>query len=215
MMNRVPKVKKVMQDQNSEAWKQLCLYIDKVAEEGHEEFEPRKGIGSELFQLIETLPKSIAKLKKVKRMMLYGSHLKQIPPEIGEMESLEEFIPYTSYNLMWFPYEIIYCKNLKSSTVSTRALYGNYKFRTHFPNLYQRPLRYYDSEIVKCSMCKNEIPENETDQYWVSLPIATDVLPLLVNVCSESCKAKIPQPSELYVQFPHKGGEFIKQPKKY
>lgn len=148
-------------------------------------------------------------------MMLYGSHLKQIPPEIGEMESLEEFIPYTSYNLKWFPYEITHCKNLKRSTVSTRALYGNYKFRTHFPNLYQRPLRYYDAEIIKCSICKNEIPENETDQYWISLPIATDVLPLLVNVCSESCKSKIPQPSELYVQFPHKGGEFIKQPPKY
>lgn len=204
-----------MQDQNSEAWKKLCLYIDKIAEEGHEEFEPRKGIGSELFALIETLPKSISKLKKVKKMMLYGSNLKQIPPEIGEMESLEEFIPYTSYNLKWFPFEIINCRNLKRSTVSTRALYGNYKFRTHFPNLYQRPLWYYDSEIVKCSICKNEIPENETDQFWVSLPIGTDVLPLLVNICSENCKAKIPQPSELYVQFPHKGGEFINQPKKY
>lgn len=35
--------------------------------------------------------------------MLYRSNLVRIPPEIGAMTSLEEFTPYTSYRLHWFP----------------------------------------------------------------------------------------------------------------
>lgn len=213
-MSSLPKIKKIIQDQDSEAWQKLCRYIDQVAEEGHEEFAPARAIGYELFASIETLPKSISKLKKVKKVVLYGTNLKELPPEIGEMEALEEFTPYTSYNLKWFPYEIIYCKNLKSSTVSTRALYGNYKFRTHFPDLYQQTVHYYDSEIIRCSICRKEIPDNKTDQFWVSLGIGTDVLPLLVNTCSETCRKQIPQTPDNYVQFPHKGGLFLKQPRK-
>ncbi|MER7694405.1 hypothetical protein [Streptomyces sp. NPDC097610] len=38
--------------------------------------------------------------------MLYGSDLVRISPEIGTMTSLEEFTPYTSYRLHWFPYKI-------------------------------------------------------------------------------------------------------------
>lgn len=207
-----PKIKKVYQDQNSEAWQKLCDYIDMVAEEELEEFEPRKALGNELFSEIQTLPKSISKLKKVKKLYLYGSNLTQIPPEIGEMESLELFDPYTSYNLKWFPYEIIHCKKLKNSTVSTRALYGNFKNRMPFPDLYQHFIKYYDLEIINCSVCKKEITENKTEQFWVSLNVATDVLPLLVNICSDTCKNQIPTPPEAFVQVLHKGGKFLKQP---
>lgn len=206
------KIKKVYQDQNSEAWQKLCDYIDLVAKEETEVFEPAKVLGIELFSEIQTLPKSISKLKKVKKLNLYGSNLTQIPPEIGTMESLEEFIPYTSYDLKWFPYEIIHCKKLKNSTVSIRALYGNFKNRTPFPNLSNHFIKYYDSEIINCSVCKKEITETQTEQFWITLNIATDVLPLLVNICSEACKNDIPLPPQASIQTLHKGGKFLKQP---
>jgi hypothetical protein len=44
---------------------------------------------------IVTLPPTIAKLTAVKHLMLHGSNLVRIPPEIGVMTSLEEFTPYT------------------------------------------------------------------------------------------------------------------------
>ena len=44
---------------------------------------------------ITELPKSIGKLKSVKHLILYGSSLVRIPPEIGEMDALEKFTPYT------------------------------------------------------------------------------------------------------------------------
>ena len=75
------------------------------------------------------------RLTAVKHLVLYGSNLVRIPPEIGAMSSLEEFTPYTSYRLHWFPYEITRCRKLSRSTVSTRALFGNYKLRPPFPRL--------------------------------------------------------------------------------
>lgn len=68
-------------------------------------------------------------------MGLYGSNLKRIPPEIGQMESLEFFDPYTSYDLHWFPFEIYKCKKLKDSRISTRTLCGIIKTEWDFQNL--------------------------------------------------------------------------------
>jgi hypothetical protein len=51
---------------------------------------------------------------------------------------LEVFEPYTSYSLHLFPYELTRCANLRDSTVSTRALYGNFNFRPPFPRLQPR-----------------------------------------------------------------------------
>lgn len=67
-------------------------------------------------------------------MWLYGSKLKRIPPQIGEMESLEYFDPYTSYDLHWFPYELTYCKKLKDSRISTRHCMATLKTEWGFPN---------------------------------------------------------------------------------
>ena len=95
-----------VQDTASDAWKSLEAYIAKVGDEGSDELNPRQGIGSEKWEQIVTLPKSIGTLKFVKILSLYGSHLVRIPPEIGNMTNLEEFDPYTSRCLHWFPYEI-------------------------------------------------------------------------------------------------------------
>ncbi len=199
-----------VQDETSLAWEKLCEYVEKVAEEGSEEFSPYEYLGEELYFQIYTLPKTIAKLKKVKHILLYASKIKRIPPEIGEMEALENFDPYTSYDLHWFPYEITNCKNLKDSRVSTRALYGNHKYRKPFPDLTNNPV-YYNQEI-KCSICKKEITQEQTNQLWITLKIGTDISPLLVNSCSKECERKLPQPPKAYIQFPHKGGKKLEQP---
>lgn len=207
----ITKIKQDRQDRDSQAWKKLCEYIDQLAESGGEEFSPLEALGKEMFFHIYTLPESIAKLKKVKKIWLYGSKLTYIPPEIGEMESLEYFDPYTSYDLMWFPYEIVHCKNLKDSRVSTRTLYGNFKNRKPFPRLVHNPVRYH-SETVKCSVCKKEMTYNETNQLWITLRVGTDDLPLLANLCSKECEEKLPPPAEGYIEYPHKGGSEQKIP---
>ena len=215
MNNRISKIENNVQDRNSKAWNMLCDYIDKIAEEGGDEFAPYEELGAELYSEIFTLPESISKLKKVKKVWLYGSKLKRIPPEIGQLESLEYFDPYTSYNLHWFPFEITECKNLKDSRVSTRALYGNYKNRMGFPRLNHAPVKYF-GEKVNCSICKKEMTYDETKQMWITLWIGTDYLPLLANLCSKECEEKLnecPKPAEYYWQYPHQGGSDLEMPK--
>ncbi len=203
--NNLPKIYNNIQDRTSKAWLKLCEYIDKVALEEIEEFSPREGIGEELFNQIYTLPESIARLKKVKKIWLYGSKLKRIPPEIGEMELLEYFDAYTSYDLKWLPYEITNCKKLKNTRISTRALFGNYKNRKPFPNLENNPVR-YSEELLKCSICRKELNYLETNQLWISLLVGSDVMPLLINSCSKDCENKIRTPPKHYITYPHKGG---------
>ncbi len=211
MNDRIHKIENDVQDRNSVAWKKMCEYIDKVVTENREEFSPLEELGQDLFSQIHTLPETISKLKNVKRVWLYGSKLKRIPPEIGEMESLEYFDPYTSYDLHWFPYEITNCKKLKDSRVSTRALFGNHKNRMRFPILTHNPVRGF-GQIFKCSICKKEIACEQANQLWITLRVGTDVLPLLANLCSSECEKKLPKPELGYVQFPHKGGPDLKQP---
>ncbi len=211
MNKMISRIENNIQDRNSQAWIKLCDYIEKIAEQGNDEFAPLEELGPELFSQIFTLPESISKLKKVKKLWLYGSKLKRIPPEIGEMEALEYFDPYTSYDLHWFPYEITNCKKLKKSRVSTRALYGNYKYRMGFPQLKNNPIRYFGDKVM-CSVCKKVMDYSEANQFWISLCVGTDILPLLVNVCSIECENNLPSPPENYVQFPHKGGSELIQP---
>jgi hypothetical protein len=201
-----------LQDKSSAAWEALEEYIRKVDVDGSDEFNPIDGIGAEYWRQIITLPPSIGMLQSVKVLMLYGSHLVRIPPEIGELKSLREFDPYTSYCLHWLPYEITRCKKLKRSRVSTRALYGNYKFRAPFPRL---PDTAADVVPAACSVCRGPFPNGEIYQAWISLRVATDVLPLLVHACSMACLQKLPKGAPGYVQEPHQGGVGLSQPLPY
>lgn len=211
MNKRISRISNDVQDRNSVAWKKLCEYVDQVAQKETDEFVPREALGDELFFQIFTLPKSIAKLKKVKKIGLYGSKLKIIPPEIGEMESLEYFDPYTSYDLHWFPLEIYKCKKLKDSRISTRALYGNYKNRMGFPKLDHSPVRYFGDNL-KCSVCNKDLTYETTNQMWITAQIGTDTIPMLANLCSNECEQELPKPPKNYVQNPHKGGSDLIQP---
>jgi hypothetical protein len=199
-----------IQDIECGAWKRLLELVEIAAAEEREEFAPRREMEPDDWNHIITLPSTISKLKSVKHLMLYGSNLVRIPPEIGEMTNLEKFTPYTSYRLHWFPYEITRCKKLRESTASTRALYGNYKFRSPFPRL---PVGkgIEAGSPSKCSVCDIPINESNLRQVWISIPVATDVLPLLVNACSQECIDQLPCPPKNYVQEPHRGGLSLKQ----
>ncbi len=169
----------------------LLELIDAADDDKREEFSPGREMTPEQWTQIVTLPPSIARLNAVKHLILYGSSLVRIPPEIGEMSSLEEFTPYTSYRLHWFPYEITRCRNLKRSTVSTRALFGNFKHRPPFPGL---PQLHDVFKPTVCSVCASPFGDSAALQYWVSLGVATDVLPLLIHACSRECLSKVPSP---------------------
>lgn len=206
------------QDTECDAWKRLCELVEQAAADGRTEFAPRSDLGEDDWVHIVTLPPSIAKLKSVRHLHLYGSNFVRIPLEIGEMESLESFDPYTSYRLHWFPYEITRCKNLRGSRVSTRALYGNYKYRPPFPRLEpgmhagrvepsELPLKCSAlGTIRRCSVCDKPFEDRRQHRVWISLRVATDVLPLLVNACSVECVNRLPPPAEGYTKRPHRGG---------
>jgi uncharacterized protein (TIGR02996 family) len=214
------------QDTECDPWKRLLDLVEEAAADGREEFDPLRGMNSGERSQILTLPSTIAKLKGVIRLQLYGSCLVRVPPEIGEMSSLREFVPYTSYMLHWFPYEITRCQKLHDSGVSTRALYGNYKYRPPFPRLHpgaaitpgrteptRLPLKRWSGTTTRpCSVCGQPFEDRRLNRAWVSLRVATDVLPLLVNACSNECLAKLPAPPEGYVQTPHRGGLRVQQP---
>ncbi len=197
------------QDTACAGWQHLNQLIEQAASDGRGEFSPGPEMAPSEWAQITELPKTISNLKRVKHFILYGSSLVRIPPEIGEMTALEHFTPYTSYRLHWFPYEITRCKKLKRSTISTRALYGNYKYRAPFPKLPQN----HPGVPDRCSVCEGSFGEAHPLQYWVSLRVATDVVPLLVHACSERCISNLPQPAEKYVRFPHQGGLNLEQPK--
>jgi hypothetical protein len=200
------------QDTESDAWKRLLELVDHAAADGWEEFIPGRHFEWNDWSEIITLPASISRLKSVKRLCLYGSNLVRIPPEIGDMTALEMFDPYTSYRLHWFPYEIMRCRNLKSSRVSTRALYGNFKYRPPFPRL---PSISRGITPGGCSVCGGALKDTQPHQVWISLLVATDVLPVLVHACSEMCVNSLPKPPAGYIPYPHRGGSDLRQPPSY
>jgi hypothetical protein len=222
---RQPRFHLEPQDTQCPPWRQLLELVEEAAADGRAEFAPLRGMSPEERAQIVTLPPTIARLKAVRRLNLYGSDLVRLPAEIGEMKALEEFTPYTSYRLHWFPYEIAHCPNLRQSTVSTRALYGNYKYRPPFPRLGpgadpaggKAPRKAVVSKEVAevtrpCSVCGLPFVDRQRQRVWISLGVATDVLPLLVNACSPECIEQFPVPPERYVQGPHRGGVELKQP---
>ncbi|MFD5661842.1 leucine-rich repeat domain-containing protein [Streptomyces hirsutus] len=216
------------QDTSAPGWRRLLELIDEAAADGREEFRPLVELSQEERRQIVTLPPSIARLSAVKHLVLYGSNLVRIPPAIGAMTSLEEFTPYTSYRLHWFPYEITRCRKLARSTVSTRALFGNYKLRPPFPRLQPSPdsvtdldpgnldpRRWGTTAVHRCSVCDLPIGQAGLHQMWISLRVATDVLPLLVNACSSACAAALPSGARDYIPTPHTGGRVDQPPSEW
>jgi hypothetical protein len=211
------------QDTAGPGWLHMLALIDEAAADAREVFKPLVEMSPEERRQIITLPPSIGKLTAVKRLVLYRSNLVRLPAEIGAMASLEVFEPYTSSRLHWFPYELTRCKNLKSSTVSTRSVFGNFKYRPPFPVLRHGSLPSADLDpglwgadaINSCSVCNSRFTQRGIRQVWLSARVATDVLPLLVNACSDACVAALPQGAERHVRDPHSGGRHVFQPEPY
>ncbi len=193
-------------DKDDPAWLKLLDVIDQAAQDGRTVFEPGAELDWEDWKKITTLPASIGNLKNVRTLLLYGSNLSSIPPQIGGMTRLSRLDLYTSYRLHWLPYEITRCKKLADSRISTRALYGNYKYRPPFPRLQPYVQGF---EPVTCSVCDepfDKFIDHRPLQFWISLKVGTDVLPLLVQACSWECVDHLPSPHEGYIDTPHKGG---------
>lgn len=220
VLKREPVLHREVQDTECDGWKRLVDEVEAAAVDRRTQFSPMQTLSREEVAQIVTLPKSIAKLTSVRTLTVYGSQLVRIPPEIGAMTSLESFTPYTSYRLHWFPYEITRCLGLRSSTVSTRALYGNYKMRWPFPRLApsSRPPRAHGQletrAVRNCSVCDAPFLDEQRHRVWITRLVASDVLPLLVNACSEACVASLPPGHEGYVATPHRGGPDVTQPKR-
>jgi hypothetical protein len=212
------------QDTEGEAWSLLTRLVDEAAVDSRETFSPGADLPLHLWPEIVTLPTSISKLTAVRELDLYGSHVIALPPEIGGMSSLRSFDPYTSRRLHWLPYEITKCKKLTDSRVSTRHLYGNYKNRLPFPRLPAKVPA--GSGPRQCSVCDGPFTARGPIQRWISLWVATDVLPLLVHACSDSCIDALPHPpgEQLdrglsgpveHIDHPHEGGRDLRQPPNY
>src|SRR2546421_13050966 len=86
-----------VQDTQCEGWKRLVDLVEAAASDDREEFAPGREILPEVWRDVITLPDTIAKLKSVRRFVLYSSWVVRIPPEIGRMDNLERFEPYTSH----------------------------------------------------------------------------------------------------------------------
>lgn len=214
------------QDISAPGWLRLLELIEEAAEDGRELFKPFVEMTSAQRREVVTLPPSIAKLAAVKHLVLYGTNLVRIPPEIGAMSGLEVFEPYTSHRLHWYPYELTRCTKLRDSTVSTRVLYGNFKHRPPFPALQPvttvaeaafdalDPGIWGADHVRTCSVCDRHIGQ-EFHQVWISYGVGTDVLPFLVNACSSACIDALPQPAGDHVQTVHTGGPSVAQPPTY
>jgi uncharacterized protein (TIGR02996 family) len=208
------------QDTECDAWKRLCDLVDQAEKDGRERFAPLTDMPFDQRRFIVTLPPTVRRLKAVKVLNLYGSSLVRIPAEIGEMDGLEEFDPYTSYRLHWYPHEITHCQNLKRSRMSTRALYGNRKYHPPFAELppVEQPAAFALTCLTRpavrpCSVCRRPFENRQEHRVWITLRVATDDMPLLVNACSRECVRGLPSPKQGFCQYPHRGG--VGTPRRY
>jgi hypothetical protein len=201
------------QDVHCGAWLRLCDRIEEAIASGQKEFAPLDGMTGEERSQIVTLPPRIGRLVQVQKLVLYGSHLVRVPSEIGGMQSLANLDIYTSYRLHFLPYEVTRCAQLRRSRASTRALFGNYKHRSPFPDLTHDDNKSALSLLKPstCSVC-SALLVGPVSVRWLTLAIGTDWFPLLVNACSQSCVDALPEGAEGYIAHPHTGGGRLEQP---
>ena len=134
---------------------------------------------------------------------------------IMNIQVFKRNLKQVGFQWLFWKGEITNCKKLKDSRVSTRALFGNFKNRKAFPNLKKLKIKYHD-QYTNCSICKKKVFYNDIKQMWITLWVATDHLPLLINLCSKNCQDKLdslPKPPPYYLQSPHQGGEDLEKPK--
>lgn len=211
---KLPVLHAEAQDTSCDAWRIVNENIEAAATRGDTVLDPLARLDGDQRQRIVTLPASIGRLKDVRELRLYGSHLVRVPPQIAGMTALEYLDVYTSYCLHFFPYEITKCGNLVRSRVSTRALYGNDEHRPLFPHLELVENREALLELTPamCGVCAQPLGESAPVRRWTTLAVGTDSLPLLVTACSMECINALPAPPADHVQEAHAGGRDVVQP---
>ncbi len=213
-------------DAAASGWRRMVELIERAAADGRTEFAPLRELTDEERRQVVTLPPTVARLTSVRRFDLMGADVVRLPPEIGAMASLESLDLYMSYRLHWLPYEITRCTRLRDTRFSTRSLYGNEKFRPAFPRLRPPgtpvpgwsgadldPGTWGATTITACGVCRRPIGPAGPHQVWISVRVGTDVLPLLVNACSDACVTVLPAPAPGYAATPHTGGPELVQPR--
>ena len=210
----VPTLHDDVQDTSCDAWQELVARIERAARDGVEEFSPLDDMSEPDRARIVTLPQSIDQLTRVRTLELFGSYLSRIPPEIGAMRALEYLDVYMSYRLHFLPFELTRCSELKDSRMSTRALFGNFKNRGHFPNLLaeQNAATLARIRPASCSVCGGPLTGPEIRDRWITLSVGTDRVPLLLVACSQTCIGKLPAAAQGYVANAHTGGSSVVQP---
>lgn len=210
---RRPRIHGEVQDTNCDAWRHVVDRVENAVARGEEIFDPLAGLPGPAREQIMTLPASLGRLVRVRELKLYGSHLVSLPPEIGAMTSLADLDVYTSYRLHFLPYELTRCTALRRSRASTRALYGNYKFRSPFPDLMHPANAVALARLTPatCSVCDTPLLAPPVRR-WITLAAGADWFPLLVNACSTQCVHRLPTPPPGYVQEAHAGGLGVVQP---
>ncbi|MFD9444189.1 hypothetical protein [Streptomyces sp. NPDC060001] len=67
------------------------------------------------------------------------------------------------------------------------------------------PRRWSATATHHCSVCDRLVEQGGLHKVWISLRVATDVLPLLVNACSSTCVAALPDGARDYIPTPPGG----------
>lgn len=207
----VPAIHAEPQDEGLVGWQSLRELVERSAAEKAEVLEPSSHIEWNDWSTVITLPAEISNLSRVEKIRLYGSRLRRLPPEIGRLAALRDLDIYTSYFLHWLPYEVLRCKKLGASRMSTRALYGNAKTLLPFPRL-SAPM--VTLMPTTCSVCDRGFGERTPHLWWTTQRVGTDIVPLLVHSCSNECTQSIPNSPPGFFERPHKGGGGVGMPTK-
>ncbi|GAA3033707.1 hypothetical protein GCM10020229_51430 [Kitasatospora albolonga] len=118
------------------------------------------------------------------------------------MNRAEEFTPYTSGRLHWFPYEITRCTRLgaqhgehactvRQTTSSVRRSPGCGRSGLRRSGLTDLdPKRWGRRPSTAAAVCDRPIAGGGLHQVWLTLQVATDALPLLVTPARRLCASR-------------------------
>lgn len=201
-----------LQDTSSEGWRRLLDLMHEAMERADTTFRPFLDIPLELHPQIVTLPPEIGAWSELEELLLYASPLSYLPTELGRLPHLRKLTVYTSDPLHWLPYELTRCPALHNTSLSTRNVYGNHKNRAPFPGLTAPAHQAFLSHVCPetCSVCQARLDPERALHRWHARWVGTDIMPLLLHACSQTCVDAVPDGPDL--PRPHTGGAHQPQP---
>eukprot|EP01083_Nonionella_stella_P300489 1026122_1 len=180
------------------------------------------------------LSERLGQLTNLKTIIITGSPIIRLPVALGQLKQLEKIDFYCSRRMKYIPYEILHCKQLRSTKMGTSRLYVNYKNGLLLPPLpkaleienvidsfasmldaYDWPngliqiiLDYLPHTTCSNEQCKKPICFKECIHYgWTRQCPGTDTICLLAKMCSNSCINSIADKTRFYLQREKKGSD--------